>query len=89
MTLQNQTTAAISVESKYLMFWGMTSRKLTFFKQETYPHPALKSLKKLKKLPWRGIEPRSDDWQAKKGPLSQLFNSIQLCKNFACNFNVT
>ena len=32
----------------------------------------LKSLKTLKKLPWWGIEPRSDDWQAKKGPLSQL-----------------
>ena len=38
----------------------------------------LKSLKKFKKLPWPGIEPRSDDWQAKKGQLSQLFNSNSL-----------
>ena len=38
----DQTTAAISIVSKYLKFCCRTSRKLTFFKQDTYPHLVFK-----------------------------------------------
>ena len=89
----DQTTAAISIVSKYIKYIKSSevgqAENLHFSDNRQMHTLYLKSLKKLKELPWRGIEPRPDDWQANNGPPSQLFNSIRHCRNFACSFNVT